>query len=56
MCRARSVQAFYERKYREATHHGHKRAGVLTARQVLGVVYGLLTRGQLYNPRKVMPQ
>ena len=48
--------AFYERKYREATHHAHKLAGVLTARQVLGVVYGLLTRGQLDNPRKVMPQ
>lgn len=53
--RMRDLQlaAFFERKYREATHHAYKWAGVLTARKLLDVVYGLLT---LYNPRKMMPQ
>ncbi|WP_242823940.1 IS110 family transposase [Sulfobacillus thermosulfidooxidans] len=48
-------KAFYEKKYHEATHHAHKRALVLTARKLVGVVYGMLTRGQIYDERKLMP-
>jgi transposase len=48
-------KAFYEKKYHEATHHAHKRALVLTARKLVGVVYGMLTRGQIYDARKLMP-
>ncbi len=45
-------EAFYLRKYGDATHHPHKRALVLTARKLTGVIYGLLTRGQLYDGRR----
>lgn len=48
-------KAFYAKKYREARHHAHKRALVLTARKLVGVVYGMLTRGQIYDERKLMP-
>ncbi len=40
----------------EATHHAHKRALVLTARKLLGVVYGMLTRGPIDDERQLMPQ
>ena len=45
-------EAFYSRKYSGATHHPHKRALVLTARKLAGVIFGLLTRGQLYDGRR----
>ncbi len=45
-------EAFYIRKYSDATHHPHKRALVLTARKLTGVIFGLLTRGQLYDGRR----
>lgn len=45
-------EAFYLRKYGDATHHAHKRALVLTARKLTGVIYGLLTRNQLYDGRR----
>ena len=45
-------EAFYIRKYSDATHHPHKRALVLTARNLTGVIYGMLTRGQLYDGRR----
>ena len=45
-------RAFYARKYATATHHPHKRALVLTARKLTSVIYGLLTRGQLYDERR----
>ncbi|NMP22061.1 transposase [Sulfobacillus harzensis] len=48
--------AFYEKKYREARHHAHKRALVVTARKLVDVVYGMLTRGQIYDEKKLMPQ
>lgn len=44
--------AFYERKYREARHHHHKRALVLTARKLTGLVFALLNEGQIYQPRR----
>jgi hypothetical protein len=36
-------EAFFEKKYHEATHHPYKRALVLTARKLTGVIDGLLT-------------
>ena len=45
-------EAFYIRKYSDATHHAYKRALVLTARKLTGVIDGLLTRNQLYDGRK----
>ena len=45
-------EAFYLRKYGNARHRPHQRALVLTARKLTGVVYGLLTRGQLYDGRR----
>jgi transposase len=44
--------AFYDRKYAGATHQAHHRALVLTARKLVSVIYGLLTRGQLYDARR----
>ena len=45
-------EAFYVQKYSGATRHPHKRALVLTARKLTGVIYGLLTWGQLYDGRR----
>lgn len=42
--------AFCERKYREARLH--KRALVLTARKLTGLVFALLNEGQIYQPRR----
>ena len=47
-----AFEAFYIRKYSGAAHHPHKRALVLTARKLTGVIFGLLTRGQLYDGRR----
>ncbi|MCY0880244.1 MAG: hypothetical protein OWU84_15060 [Firmicutes bacterium] len=47
--------AFDEKKSHEATHHSHKRALVLTARKLLGVVYGMLTRGPIDDEMQRMP-
>lgn len=41
--------AFYERKVREASHHRHKRALVLTARKLVRLVFALLNDGQIYR-------
>ena len=40
---------FYDRKYREASKHHHKRALVLTARKSVGLVVGLLHRNEPYR-------
>lgn len=44
--------AFYQRKYREAKHHHHKRALVLTARKLVRLVFALLSKGQIYQERR----
>ena len=44
--------AFYARKFEGAVHHQHKRALVLTARKLTSVIFGLLTRNQLYDGRR----
>jgi len=46
--------AFYQRKHAEARHHHHKRALVLTARKFVRLVYALLSKGQIYQPRRSM--
>ena len=45
-----TYKAFYEKKYKEATKHHHKRALVLTARKLVRLVWTLLTRQVLYQP------
>jgi len=44
--------AYYDRKYREARTHHHKRAVVLTARKLVRLVVRLLTTNQPYQPRR----
>ena len=45
-----TYKAFYEKKYKEATKHHHKRALVLTARKLVRLVWTLLTKQVLYQP------
>jgi len=45
-------EAFYARKYREATRHQHRRALVLTARKAVGLIVGLLRRGEPYRSQE----
>jgi transposase len=50
--RDQEFAAFYERKHRQARHHHHKRALVLTARKLVRLVYALLSEGQIYIPKR----
>jgi len=43
---------FYGRKFREATHHKHMRALVLTARKSIGLFVGLLHRKEAYRSKE----
>jgi hypothetical protein len=43
---------FYDRKYRQASKHHHKRALVLTARKSVGLVVGLLHRDEPYRSKE----
>jgi len=40
-------RAYYQRKYREATRHHHKRALILTARKAVRLIFALLHKGQM---------
>jgi transposase len=44
---------FYGSKFREATHHKHKRALVLTARKSVGLFVGLLHHQEAYRSKEV---
>jgi hypothetical protein len=46
---AAEYSAFYTRKYDETPKHAHKRALVLTARKVIGLLVALLHTGQPYR-------
>jgi len=46
------LASYYARKYREARHHPHKRALVLTARRLLRTIYALLKRGEEFDPKR----
>lgn len=41
---------YYQKKFNEVTNHQHARALVLTARKLVRLIYGLMSKDQLYNP------
>jgi len=47
-----TYNAFYRKKYSEATTHHHTRAIALTARKLVRLIFGLLDKNQLYSPDK----
>ena len=40
---------FYHKKFNDVTIHQHKRALVLTARKLIRLIYGLMSKGQLFD-------
>ena len=50
-----SYRAFYKRNYNEVSRHQHKRALVLTARKLVRLIWALLSRGEIYQHKKVKP-
>lgn len=44
---------FYSKKYGEVTTHCHKRALALTSRKLVRLIFGLLTKNQIYSKDKV---
>lgn len=44
---------FYHKKYNEVTSHQHKRALALTSRKLVRLIFGLLTKNQIYSSNKV---
>jgi len=44
---------FYDKKFGEVTTHRHKRALALTSRKLVRLIFGLLTKNQLYSSSKV---
>ena len=44
---------FYKKKYGEVTTHQHKRALALTSRKLVRLIFGLLTKNQIYSSDKV---
>ena len=44
---------FYNKKYGETTNHQHKRALALTSRKLVRLIFGLLTKNQIYSGDKV---
>lgn len=43
---------YYWKKYNEVPKHQHKRALVLTARKFVRLVFALLSKGEIYQPRR----
>ena len=43
---------YYYKKYQEVPKHKHKRALVLAARKFVRLVFALLTKGEIYQPRR----
>jgi len=43
---------YYYKKYNEVSKHQHKRALVLTARKFVRLVFALLSKGEIYQPRR----
>lgn len=43
---------YYYKKYHESQKHKHKRALVLTARKFVRLVFALLSKGEIYQPRR----
>ncbi len=44
---------FYNKKVSEVSKHSHKRALALTSRKLVRLIFGLLTKNQLYSSNKV---
>lgn len=44
-----SYNLFFHKKFNEVTNHQHKRALALTARKLIRLIYGLMSKGQLFN-------
>ena len=44
---------YYHKKFDEVTKHNHKRALALTSRKFVRLVFGLLTKNQIYSSNKV---
>ena len=44
---------FYYKKFGEVTKHSHKRALALTSRKLVRLIFGLLTKNQIYSNDKV---
>ncbi len=44
---------YYDKKYNESKTHKHKRALALTSRKTIRLIYGLLTKNQLYSTNRV---
>ena len=44
---------FYKKKFGEVTTHQHKRALALTSRKLVRLIFGLLTKNQIYSSDKV---
>jgi len=44
---------FYQKKVAEVSKHSHKRALALTSRKLVRLIFGLLTKNQLYSSNKV---
>lgn len=42
--------SYYQKKFREATRHKHRRALVLTARKLVRLVHSMLRSGRIYQP------
>jgi len=50
--RNEEYRRYYLKKYHESSTHKHKRALVLTARKLVRLVYALLSKGEIYQPRR----
>ena len=44
---------YYNKKFGEVTTHQHKRALALTSRKLVRMIFGLLTKNQIYSNKKV---
>ena len=44
---------YYYKKFGEVTKHSHKRALALTSRKLVRLIFGLLTKNQIYSNDKV---
>lgn len=44
---------YYNKKFGEVTTHQHKRALALTSRKLVRMIFGLLTKNQIYSSKKV---
>ncbi len=48
-----NFSTYYKKKFDESITHKHKRALALTSRKTIRLIYGLLTKNQLYAPNGV---